>query len=574
VAVQSYIGNITNAGGGATTQNVSVSGEGISSASPIITINPGSLAFSTVRMNTTSSEQTYTVQGSNLSPASRSITITSPSGYQVSVTSGSGFGSSLNVSYTDSTLSSTTIYVRFSPTAVQSYAGNITNSGGGVTTQNVAVTGTGVSATTSALTVNPTSLSFGNVVINTISSEQTYTLIGLNLTPAVDSLTITAPLGFTISTESGSGFTSSKKIAYTGGTLRPIPKIIYVRFSPTAVQSYTGNITNEGGGAATQNVAVSGNGLSDLPPPTGTFIASSDTLPAFGGSVTLTWTSSNASSASINNGIGTVATNGSITRTIRSTTRFILTLSNINGNTLYVKKVYVRPRKLSYNKALNMPSTASSVELTGVEANKANDGNASTRWSSISTDNQWWQVDLQDISTIDNVALTWENSYASQFTISTSLDGLIFTDVVTGYASGPDTMELNFDPVNARYVRLTSIERGTQWGISFFELGAYESLTTSAEPTLEVPRNFLLEQNFPNPFNPSTEIGYQLNTTAEVQLIVYDILGKEITVLVNQVQRAGRHSVTFNANNLASGMYYAKLQAEEKVQIRKMMLVK
>jgi hypothetical protein len=57
-------------------------------------------------------------------------------------------------------------------------------------------------------------------------------------------------------------------------------------------------------------------------------------------------------------------------------------------------------------------------------------------------------------------------------------------------------------------------------------------------------------------------------------LIVYNLIGKEIAILVNQVQRAGHHTVTFNANNLASGMYYAKLQADGKSQIRKMMLTK
>ncbi len=573
-AVQSYTGNITNAGGGATTQNVAVTGSGISAPTPALTVNPTSLSFGNVTINMISSKLTYTLTGLNLSPAADSLTITAPSGFTISTDSSSGFTSSKRIAYTGGTLSAKTIYVRFSPTAVQSYTGNITNAGGGATTQNVAVTGTGISATASALTVNPTSLSFGNVTINTISSELTYTLVGLNLSPASDSLTITAPSGFTISTDSSSGFTSSKRIAYTSGTLQPIPKIIYVRFSPTTVQSYSDSITIGGGGAVTKSVFVSGNGLSDLPPPTGTFIASSDTLPERGGSVTLTWTSSNASSASINNGIGTVVTNGSITRIIRATTRFTLILSNINGNTSYVKKVYVRPQKLSRNKALDMPSTASTVELTGDEANKANDGNPTTRWSSAYTDNQWWQVDLQDITTIDHITITWDSSYASQFTISTSLDGLIFTDVVTGYASGPDTIELNFDPVNARYVRLIGIQRGTQLGISFFELGVYESLTTSVESTVQVPSGFLLEQNFPNPFNPSTEIGYQLSTTAEVRLIVYDILGKEIVTLVNQVQQAGHHTVTFNANNLASGMYYARLKAEGKVQIRKMMLTK
>ena len=544
---------------------------GLGSTKGTFTVNPSLLSFGNVLINT-SSQSSFTVSGSDFTTATGDITITAPTGYTVSKTSGGSYTSSLTCAYTNNTLPTTTIYVLFSPTALQSYTGNITIAGGGATTQNVAATGTGISATTPTLTINPTSLSFGNVTINTISSELTFTLTGLNLSPAVDSLTIAAPSGFTISTVSGSGFTASKKIPYTSGTL--LPKIIYVRFSPTAVQSYSDSITNGGGSAVTKNMLVSGNGLSDYSPPTGTFIASSDTLPASGGSVTLTWTSPNASSASINNGIGTVATNGFITRIIRATARFTLTLSNINGNTSYIKKVYVKPRKLSRNKALGMPSTASTVELTGVEAPKANDGDASTRWSSAYSDNQWWQVDLQNISTIDHVTLTWDSSFASQFTISTSLDGLLFTDAVTGYASGPDTIELNFDPVSARYVRLTGIQRGTQFGISFFELGVYESLITSVESPLEAPRGFSLEQNFPNPFNPSTEIGYQLTKTAEVQLIVYNIIGKEIVTLVNQVQQAGHHTLTFNANNLASGMYYARLKAEGKVQIRKMLLTK
>jgi len=57
-------------------------------------------------------------------------------------------------------------------------------------------------------------------------------------------------------------------------------------------------------------------------------------------------------------------------------------------------------------------------------------------------------------------------------------------------------------------------------------------------------------------------------------LVVYDIRGKEIVTLVNQVQQAGHHTATFNANNLASGMYFARLKAEGKVQMRKMMLTK
>jgi hypothetical protein len=264
MAVQSYTGNITNAGGGATTQNVAVSGTGVSATTAALTINPTSLSFGNVIINT-SKELTYTLTGLNLSPASDSLTITAPTGFTISTVSGSGFTSSKRIAYSGGTLSAKTIYVMFSPMAVQSYTGNITNAGGGATTQNVAVSGTGVSATTAALTINPTSLSFGSIIINT-SKELTYTLTGLNLSPASDSLTITAPTGFTISTVSNSDFTSSKRIAYTNGILQPIPKIIYVGFSPADVQSYIGNITNEGGGAAAQNVSLSGIGVSATAP--------------------------------------------------------------------------------------------------------------------------------------------------------------------------------------------------------------------------------------------------------------------------------------------------------------------
>ncbi len=575
-AAQSYTGDITSAGGG-TTKNVSVSGSGINNPSPVITVNSGSISFSNVRINTISSEMTYTIQGSYLSPESGNITITPPSGYQVSAVSGSGFSSTLNVPYTSGTLSSTIIYVRFSPTAIQNYSGSITNAGGAAT-QNVAVTGTGISTASAALTVNVSSLSFGNVVVNTASRELTYTLTGLNLTPSSDSLTIIAPPGFTISTVSGSGFASSKRIAYINGTLQPIPKIIYVRFSPTAVQSYSDSITNSGGNAGSMTVRVSGSGITNLPAPTGTFVASADILPSSGGYVTLTWTSANASQASINNGIRTVAMSGSITRYIRSTTRFILTLSNINGTVSYAKTITVRPRKLTKNLALNMPSSASSIELSGSEPNKANDGIATTSWSSAFVDNQWWQVDLQKITTIEDISLVWDESFASEFTISTSIDGLIFNDVATGYACGlDDTTRLNFDPINTRYIRLTGVQRGTELGISVFEFGAFaslESLSTPVDPTPQTPNSFTLEQNYPNPFNPSTTIGYQISRTAEVRLVVYDVLGKEITTLVNQVQNAGHHTVTFNANNLASGIYYARLVAEGSVQIKKMMLIK
>ncbi len=76
----------------------------------------------------------------------------------------------------------------------------------------------------------------------------------------------------------------------------------------------------------------------------------------------------------------------------------------------------------------------------------------------------------------------------------------------------------------------------------------------------EIPTQYGLGQNYPNPFNPSTEIEYQSAGTGMVNLSIYDLLGREITVLVNQKQVAGYYSVTWDANSaaggVASGIYF------------------
>jgi hypothetical protein len=89
-----------------------------------------------------------------------------------------------------------------------------------------------------------------------------------------------------------------------------------------------------------------------------------------------------------------------------------------------------------------------------------------------------------------------------------------------------------------------------------------------------LPERYLLNQNYPNPFNPATVIGYQLPVVSDVKLIVYDLLGREVAVLVNERQAAGNHNVQFNASRLASGVYLYSLSTGSFVQTRKMVLVR
>jgi hypothetical protein len=365
---------------------------------PTLTVNPTSLSFGSVLVNTTSAEQTYIVTGSNLLPTGYPVMITAPTGYQVSFTSGSGFASSINVDNSGGSLAAKTVYTRFAPTVVQSYNGNIVISGSGATV-NETVSGNGVLAapaltspangvtmvptsttlswgavsgaqtydlqvstsssfstifldnistgtsapvsglangttyywrvrattssqtpisdwssvwsfttTAAVITVNPTTLTFGNIIVNTTSSQQAYTVTGTNLNPTSSYITIAAPTGFQVSTTSGTGFASSITVGYGNGTISAKP--IYVRFAPTAAQSYSGNITNGGGGGATTvNVAVSGTAIACTLPGTPTYLTA---IPAAcgTGTINVSWTASSGDSSytlSDYNGSKTVA---------------------------------------------------------------------------------------------------------------------------------------------------------------------------------------------------------------------------------------------------------------------------
>jgi hypothetical protein len=137
-------------------------------------------------------------------------------------------------------------------------------------------------------------------------------------------------------------------------------------------------------------------------------------------------------------------------------------------------------------------------------------------------------------------------------------------------------------------------ETGTPWGLrgTFFtdafmgyavgEFGMILATATAGNPTgipdegsaSPLPTHHTLEQNFPNPFNPTTTIRYTLQSRTSVTLKVYDILGREVATLVDEVQGAGDKTVRFNAANLAGGVYLYRLVAGEYAETRKSVLVR
>ena len=104
--------------------------------------------------------------------------------------------------------------------------------------------------------------------------------------------------------------------------------------------------------------------------------------------------------------------------------------------------------------------------------------------------------------------------------------------------------------------------------------GYADSVYTDINEPVDLPQQVTLGENYPNPFNPTTQIEFSLPRASDVQLTVYDLLGRRVAIMVDGKRQAGQHSVTFDASNLSSGVYIYRLKAGEYRESRKMLLVK
>ncbi|MCU0413208.1 MAG: YCF48-related protein [Ignavibacteriaceae bacterium] len=143
-----------------------------------------------------------------------------------------------------------------------------------------------------------------------------------------------------------------------------------------------------------------------------------------------------------------------------------------------------------------------------------------------------------------NAGLSWTDTA----TVDTSrIYDLVFTDSLTGYAVGEAGVILKYK---------------------------FQNPVSVTQSSLNSPEDFILYQNYPNPFNPTTNIKYSIPAAGIVTLKVYDLLGMEVSTLVNDYQQAGTFDVVFDGSNLASGVYYYQLITGELSATRKLMLTK
>jgi len=127
-------------------------------------------------------------------------------------------------------------------------------------------------------------------------------------------------------------------------------------------------------------------------------------------------------------------------------------------------------------------------------------------------------------------------------------------------------MELG-DPLPTTYTLLGCVVNGIVYGDT--------TLTDINQISTKIPEKYSLSQNYPNPFNPKTVINYELRVTIDlVSIKVFDVLGNEVSTLVNEKQTAGSYSVTFDGINFPSGVYFYKLTAGYFIDTKRMVIVK
>ncbi|MBX7044019.1 MAG: T9SS type A sorting domain-containing protein [Ignavibacteria bacterium] len=132
----------------------------------------------------------------------------------------------------------------------------------------------------------------------------------------------------------------------------------------------------------------------------------------------------------------------------------------------------------------------------------------------------------------------------------------------------------NTDPNGAYILRVSDNAASDTGSIRAWSVTITYGPATGVSNNTGVIEGYKLSQNYPNPFNPSTVINYTIPKTGLVTLKVFDISGREVANLVNEVKNAGTYDFKFYAGNLSSGVYFYRLQSGNFVETKKMFLVK
>ena len=174
-------------------------------------------------------------------------------------------------------------------------------------------------------------------------------------------------------------------------------------------------------------------------------------------------------------------------------------------------------------------------------------------------------VDQNFSSTVIDTMVHWKNIYGvdgafNPIDLNAGLDLTALEFSISKFESG-----------NQYHYRVKYRDHNTKWS-NWSNVLTFNNVVSVEETSL--PFEFKLDQNYENPFNPSTTIAYSVPIDGYINLKVYNAIGELVTELINEYQTAGRHQLNFNANTLPSGIYFAELRTNDSVQRIKMILLK
>ncbi len=285
----------------------------------------------------------------------------------------------------------------------------------------------------------------------------------------------------------------------------------------------------------------------------------------------ITWTTTNGSQVTFDG--APVTQNGTLAVLPAQTTTYTLAASGVENHTRQVT-VEVLPSEV-INRALRHPVTFSST-LRGGDANWAVDGDSATAWQSGGKNTEWIMIDFGRTISLNTLSIHWGTDFAVSYAIHfLDASGKAIKSVTQTKGDGGVDEILNIG-IQARYIRLLCTKiYGTNYTVH--EIEAFGTTVPVGVKRPEVqPAAFQLLQNYPNPFNAATRIDYQLALPGRVSLKVFDLLGREVAVLVEAVRPAGSCSILFDADHwkMASGVYVCRLESQGEVALKEMVYIK
>ncbi|MBI2418509.1 MAG: T9SS type A sorting domain-containing protein [Ignavibacteriales bacterium] len=638
-------------------------------ASPVITTSATGLAFGRVNRTTTSAELTYSITGYYLTPASGNITITAPSNFQISTTSGSGFGTSITLPYTEGTLAAQTIYVHFvapNGTSATVCSGTLTNAGGGAVTQNISLSGTSI--------VSNADLGVNMVIAKDGSGDFTTIQAGINAIPAShpsispyivyirpgfyhEKVTIPSTLSDIVVMGEDRDSTILDYTDYVGMSGTPnVPGTNAVQTLQVNASNITfKNMTIQDTVSIERAVAVNvGNYADKVTFRDCNIYGHQDTYYLWGsyrvyhnnckitGSVDYIFGSATAVFDSCqlvinrNGGVITAASTpanfrfGLVFRNCTISTDTIgfdgvpvntfylgrpwndnpktvflncyepstlvpagWTLMNsdptasVNQNTLYAEYLCYGPGSAYTQRSVisGNPNYGRQLSLGESEAYTLSNIFAASSKTDIPFPNgDWFPAGGADLLPIELVAFTavanktsvtlnWKTATeisSSGFSVERkSADGNSWETIAFIQGAGNSN-----SPKEYSYTDKKVTSGKCSYHLKMIDNDGSFTYSQIVAVELSVPLEFSLSQNFPNPFNPNTVISYTLPSQSAVVLKVFNITGNEVATIVNAKQAAGYYNVSFNALNIAAGVYFYSLQTTFGTYTKKMILLK